>query len=212
MRRPHPYAAIALVALALVLATLAMSVRCETVPVGPRARPFDVDVIPYINGHAIYPGSETCAPRGSGGYVPTVARVRQIREAVVLVLATDIETGALTTPLLYVEWRAAFAASSEYLPHFTDRPTWVMGAVPPGWASNCVNAQGEPRLCICSAGIGYLSPVVDTSDPARVEPLCGWEYLNSLLGVLRRGDAWDSAYVASANNRVAGIVGGWKQE
>jgi len=209
MRKPHPYAVIALVALAVVLVTLALAARCEG---QGRTPPMDVDVIPYIHGHAIYPGSVECAPRGTGGYVPTPERVRQIREAVVLVLATDIETGVLTTPLLYVEWRAAFAAAAEYQPRFTQRPTWVMGAVPPGWTSNCVNAQGEPRLCVCSAGTGYLSPLIDTSDPARVEPLCGWEYLNSLLGVLRRGDAWDSAYVASANNRVAAIVGGWKQE
>ena len=208
MKRIHPFLAVALVALAVVLVTLAMSVRCETVPVGPRARPFDVDAIPYINGHAIYPGSENCAPRTDRRYVPSAERVRAIRYFTVRTIELDLDTKALTTPLAYDVWRKVIEIARETEPRFVDRPIWGQYATPPGYQPNC-----GIYFCACAAGVGTWPPQIDTSDPARVEPLVTWELTNALLGQLQRPDLWDtSSYVGSVNRRVEQWLGGWKQE
>ena len=125
VKRIHPFLAVALVALTVVLVTLALAASADevgTVPVGPRARPFDVDVIPYINGHAIYPGSENCAPRTDRRYVPSAERVRAIRYFTVRTIEIDLDTKALTTPLAYDMWRKVIEIARETELHFINRP------------------------------------------------------------------------------------------
>lgn len=173
-----------------------------------RVTPRDAEVIPVINGSAVWRGSPECAPRGAGAYVPSPQRTEQIVRAAMTVLQIDLDQRIITTPVPYDVWR--MTTSLYWAPQFRDRPTWVMGALPPGYLPNCYNAQGEPRWCGCSAGIGYLSPVIDVSDPARVEPLICWEALNAQFGLLQRTDLWDSATVASLTNRAAALVGGWR--
>lgn len=204
MRRPPPYLALAA---AVVLVTLAAG-ACP----GEARGGGDEPVFQSINGWPIYPGSTSCPVYGTAAYVPTEARVQQIRQAVFLFISTDLETGALTTPLLYMEWRAAMAAVQEYRPRFQRRPVYVMAQVPPGYTSNCQNAQGEPRLCTCAAGVGYLSPLVAVDNPSRTEALVAWETVNGFLGVLRRGDLFDGPYVTSVNNRASALVGGWRTQ
>ena len=205
MRKPHPFLVIALVALALVLVTLALAASAEG---QGRTPPMDVDVIPYIHGHAIYPGSVECAPRTSRQYVPTAERVRAIRYFTVRTIEIDLDTKALTTPLAYDVWRKVMEIARETEPRFVDRPIWGQYATPPGYQPNC-----GIYFCACAAGVGTWPPQIDTSDPARVEALVAWELTNAILGQLQRSDLWDtSSYVGSVNRRVEQWLGGWKQE
>lgn len=205
MRRPHPYLAISLACAAVVLVTLS-ALACPAA--AQRVPPTPITTVWVINGSPVMPGSVECQPRGTGLYVPTLARARQIRDAVRLTVVMDIETGALTISRTYQEWRVFTAL--DWPTTFTARPTWVMAAVPPGYSSNCVNDQGQPRWCGCAAGVGSLPAVVDTSDNVRVEALVAWETANGLLGFLNRPDLWDGPVVSGIVNRAATLCGGWR--
>ena len=208
MRRPHPYLALAGACAAVAILTIsALACPAEA----QRVKPTDIEVLPVINGHPVWPGSVECAPRTDRQYVPTVQRANMIREFTRRTIEMDLDTKALTTPLTYEAWRELIKL--DFGQRFTDRPVYVMGQVPPGYQSNCVNEQGQPRLCICSSGVGYLVPSIDTSDPSRVEALLVWEGVNSRLGLLNRADLFDSSsYVGSVTRRVEQWLGGWKQE
>ena len=206
---PRSYLAVALVCAAIVVLTvtaLACPARAERPPAN------DFDVVMVVNGWPIMPGSPQCARTGSVSYVPDADRVRQIRGSVVTLMNWDVETGYLTTPLSPAERAIALAMVREIEPRFRDRPTWVAGAVPPGYASNCMDGNGVPALCVCAAGIGYLSPVVDAGDPQRVEQLIAWETVNSILYLLNRPDLGDSSYVTRCLSMIAPVIGGWRTE
>lgn len=217
MRRPHPYLVLSLVCAAVVLATAAMlacPARAEVrvIPTGPREPVADLDTVPVVNGWPIMPGSPQCARTGPVSYVPDADRVRQIRGSVVTLMNWDVETGYLTTTRTPAERAIAFAMVREIEPRFRDRPTWVAGAVPPGYTANCTDGNGVPALCVCAAGIGYLSPVVDAGDPAQVEKLLAWETVNSILYLLNRPDLGDSSYVTRCLSMIAPVIGGWRTE
>lgn len=207
---PRSYLAVALVCAAIVLVTvtaLACPARAERPPAGD-----GFGNVMTVNGWAIFPGSSQCARTGSVSYVPDADRVRQIRGSVVTLINWDVETGYLTTSRTAAERAIAFAMVREIEPRFRDRPTWVAGAVPPGYTANCVDGNGSPALCVCAAGIGYLSPIVDAGDASRIERLLAWETVNSILTILGRSDLWDTSYVTSVLNNVAPVIGGWRTE
>ena len=205
MRRPHPYLVIALVALALVLATLAMSVRCETVPVGPRARPVEQASIPVIAGHPVFRGSPECSTRTDRQYVPSVQRADAIRYFTRRVIELDLDTKALTTPLSYETWRELIKLDLGQ--KFFDRPVIGDYMCPAGWNGG----PDYPYPCrLCAAGVGYLVPYISTSEPERVEALIAHETTNARLGMLQRSDLWDGAYVSSVVRRVGERMGGYQ--
>ena len=209
MRRPHPYLAVALVCAAIVLVTvtaLACPARAERPPAD------DFDVVMVVNGWPIMPGSPQCARTGPVSYVPDADRVRQIRGSVVTLMNWDVETGYLTTTRTPAERAIAFAMVREIEPRFRDRPTWVAGAVPPGYTADCTDGNGVPALCVCAAGIGYLSPVIDAGDVTQVEKLVAWETVNSILYLLNRPDLGDTSYVTRCLSMIAPVIGGWRTE
>ncbi len=192
---------------ALILLALALPAAAQRPPA-----PADLEVVEVVNGWPIMPSSPECARTGIVRYVPDAARVRQIRGAVVSFLNYEINRGALTTSLTSAERAIAFALIREIDPRFVDRPVWVAAAVPPGYTSNCTDGNGQPALCTCAAGIGYLMPVVDAGDSTRVEQLVAWETVNSILTVLNRTDLWDTSYVTTVLSNVAPVIGGWRTE
>lgn len=194
--------------LAALLLAAPMAAERGVVPIPPREAPIADDVIPVINGSAVWPGDVSCTPHGTVLYVPSPERTEQIARAVLTILQIDLDQGVLTTPVPYAVWRAT--TKLYWPPQFRDRPTYVMAAVPPGYAPNCFNASGEPRLCVCAAGIGYLTPVIDVSDPDRTEKLIAWETLNAQLGLLNRADLWDGPVVSGIVERTANLIGGWR--
>ncbi len=196
---------------ALLLASFAAAER-GVVPVGPRTPPSADDVVWVINGWPIMPGSPECAPRGVGGYVPTEERLRALDSALGTIMAVDLESGTLTTPLTYAEWRMVI--SLWWPPVFTARPTWVSTtSIPPGYSANCTDPHsGAPAWCGCAAGYATVPPQIDTSDPARTEKLWLWERCNNRLGLLRRADLFDAGYISNATNRAAALCGGWRSQ
>ncbi len=171
-----------------------------------RGAPRDVEVLPVISGHVVYHGSQECSPRTDRQYVPSVQRADAIRNFTRRTIELDLDTKALTTPLSYETWRELIKL--DFGQKFLDRPVFGTYATPPGYTPNC-----GIYYCVCAAGIGTLVPQIDTSDPARVEPLIAWEATNAYLGLLQRSDLWDtSSYVGSVNRRVEQWLGGWKQE
>jgi len=188
---------------ALLLAAPAWA--AERRPVGNGER-----VVWVVNNWPIMPGSVECAPRGPGTYVPTEERLRALDNALGSIMAIDLETGTLTTPLLYAEWRMVI--SLWWPPVFTARPTWVSTtSIPPGYASNCNDPHtGVPAWCGCASGWATVPPHIDISDPARVERLWLWERANNRLGLLRRGDLFDASYIGNATDRAAALCGGWR--
>ena len=207
---PRSYLAVALVCAAIVLVTvtaLACPARAERPPAGD-----GFGNVMTVNGWPIMPGSPQCARTGSVSYVPDADRVRQIRGSVVTLMNWDIETGYLTTTRTPAERAIALAMVREIEPRFRDRPTWVAGAVPPGYVANCTDGNGVPALCVCAAGIGYLSPVVDAGDPAQVEKLVAWETVNSILYIFQRADLGDTSYVTRCLSMIAPVIGGWRTE
>ena len=206
---PRAHLAIALVCAAVVLVTvtaLACPARAERHPAN------DFEVVMVVNGWPIMPGSPQCARTGPVSYVPDADRVRQIRGSVVTLMNWDVETGYLTTTRTPAERAIAFAMVREIEPRFRDRPTWVAGAVPPGYTANCTDGNGVPALCVCAAGIGYLSPVIDAGDPVQVEKLVAWETVNSILYLLNRPDLGDTSYVTRCLSMIAPVIGGWRDQ
>ncbi len=204
MRRVHPYLAIALVALAVVLVTLALAARCEG---QGRTPPSEEASIPVIAGHPVFRGSPECSTRTDRQYVPTKERADAIRNYTRRVIELDLDTKALTTPLSYETWRELIKL--DFGQQFFDRPVKGWYLCPAGYNGG----PPYPYSCeLCAAGVGYLVPYISTSEPERVEALIAHETTNARLGLLQRSDLFDGAYVSSVVNRVAAKMGGWKQE
>ncbi len=163
------------------------------------------DVIPVINGSAVWPGSVECKPFGTALYVPTRSRAKYIRDTTRRFIEMDLDTGALVTPVPYAVWRALIKLDWEQ--QFFDRPLYSQYAVPPGYTANC-----PPYWCGCAAGVGTLMPKISVSDPSRVEALLSWEVVNATLGLLQLPGKWDGPYVANVVNRVSAEIGGWKTQ
>ena len=198
MRRPHPFLAVAIVALAVVLVTLVLAATAE----GQRVPPSGYYTVPVINGSPVMRGSSQCVPVTSQTFVPTADRARWIRGMTRTVIKQDLATGALTSPLSRQTTDALLAIDLGQT--FYDRPLYGAYSVPPGWTPNC-----GTYLCLCASGIGTVPPQVATDDPERVEPLVAHETANATLGLLQRGDLGDSAYVSSIVSRVRDWIGGF---
>lgn len=206
MRRPHPYLAIAAVCAAVLLVTLALAARGETMPVPAGIRtpvPNTEDCLPYINGFIVWPGSPQCQPTQSHFSVPRPDRLGALRHFTVRTIEGDIIAGTLTTTVYYP---TVLAEARVLDPRFVDRPIYgTFAATPPALPPNCGDAW-----CGCAVGIGSWPPAVDASQPAdRVEKLVVWETTNAILGRLNRPDLWDNAYVSSVVTRVGQQMGGW---
>ena len=202
MKRIHPFLAVALVALAVVLVTLAMAASAEG---QGRTPPSEWASIPVVNGHPIFDGSPECSPRTDHGYVPTVQRANAIRYFTRRVLELDLDTKALTTPLSYETWRELIKLDLGQ--KFFDRPVIGDYTCPAGWNGG----PDYPYPCrLCAAGVGYLVPYISTSEPERVEALIAHETTNARLGLLQRSDLFDGPYVSSVVRRVGEWMGGFQ--
>ena len=206
MRRPHPYLAIAAVALAVVLVTLC-ALACPAAAQVARPRPSDAEMVPYVNGFAIYPGSPECARKSDHTYVPTQQRVRAIRYWTIRAIEADLDTQALTTPLALETRRLVIALARDLEPRFVERRMYATYTTPPGWTPNC-----GVYWCGCASGAGTWPPQIATDNPPNVEALVSWELTNAILGQLQRSDLWDtSSYVGGVTRRVEQWLGGWQQ-
>lgn len=189
--------------LAALLLAAPMAAERGVVPVPARPPITADDVIPVINGSAVWPGSVECKPYGTTVYVPSRSRAKYIRDTTRRFIEFDLDSGALVTPVPYDVWRAVIKLDWEQ--QFFDRPIYSQYAVPPGYTPNC----GQ-YWCGCAAGVGTLTPQISVSDPSRVEPLISWEVCNATLGLLQLSSKWDGAYVSSVTTRVAAEIGGWR--
>ena len=201
MRRPHPYLAIALVALAVVLVTLVLAASAE----GQRTPPGDYYLVPVIHGQPILRGSSECVPKTSQTFVPTADRARWIRGMARRLIQQDLASGALTSPLSRQTTDAILAIDLGQT--FYDRPLYGTYQVPPGWQPNC-----GAFLCTCAAGVATIPPGIATDNPSRVEPLVAEETAKAELGLIGRGEIAESPYVSSVVSRVRDWLGGWATE
>ncbi|MFZ2908004.1 MAG: hypothetical protein WA014_02560 [Minisyncoccia bacterium] len=155
--------------------------------------------VPIINEQPILPGSVECVGIAPVTYVPSPARVTEIRAWTERALRYDLTAGVLVSPLGVDEAKRLL----QYLPNvrFYDRPTYNFSRWPDGtWVWAC--AQGFS---------GFDGPKVAADDPARTERLTCFESVNFFVGLIGRTDLFDSPYVQSIENAVgAQVTGGWR--
>ncbi len=154
---------------------------------------------PVINGQVIHPGSVECVGIAPVTYVPSPARVTEIKAWTERALRYDLTSGALVSPLGVDEAKRLL----QYLPNvrFYDRPTYNFSRWPDGtWVWAC--AQGFA---------GFDGPKVAADNPARTERLVCYETVNFFVGLINRTDLFDSPYVQSTENAVGSqLTGGWR--
>ena len=154
---------------------------------------------PVLNGQVIHPGSVECVGIAPVTYVPSPARVTEIRAWTERALRYDLTSGALVSPLGVDEAKRLL----QYLPaiRFYDRPTYNFSRWPDGtWVWAC--AQGFA---------GFDGPKVAADDPARTERLTCFESVNFFVGLIGRTDLFDSSYVQGIENAVGSqLTGGWR--
>lgn len=155
--------------------------------------------VPVLNEQPILPGSVECVGIAPVTYVPSPARVTEIRAWTERALRYDLTSGALVSPLGVDEAKRLL----QYLPNvrFYDRPTYNYSRWPDGtWVWAC--AQGYS---------GFDGPRVAADNPARTERLVAFETANWFAGLIGRSDLWDSAWTQTIENAVgAQLTGGWR--
>ena len=155
--------------------------------------------VPVINGQPILFGSPQCVGIAPVTYVPSPARVTEIRAWTERALRYDLTAGVLVSPLGVDEAKRLL----QYLPaiRFYDRPTYNFSRWPDGtWVWAC--AQGFA---------GFDGPKIAADDPQRTERLVAYELGNFFCGLINRTDLFDSPYVQSIENAVgAQVTGGWR--
>lgn len=196
---------LALLLLALLLAS-PLSARAQRLSVVPgdaveaRGTVPSNDVIEFINGHAILPGSPECPRVDWVRYVPSAERIAEIRYWMRRAIEYDLDHGILTSPFGVAVARHLIT----YIPavRFYDRPMF-------GWYRN--PNTGEPYW-ICAQGVGdFDGPRVAADNILRTERLACYEPVNWYLGAIGRSDLWDSAYTQSIENAVGSqLTGGWR--
>ena len=156
-------------------------------------------VFPVINGQVVHEGSVECLGIAPVSYVPSPARVTEIRAWTERALRWDVQQGVLVSPL----GQAEALRLLQYLPaiRFYDRPTYNRSRWPDGtWRTAC--AQGFS---------GFDGPKVAADDPQRTERLVCYESVNFFVGLIGRTDLFDSNYIQSIENAVgAQLTGGWR--
>jgi len=156
---------------------------------------------PVLNGQVIHPGSVECVGIAPVTYVPSPARVTEIRAWTERALRWDVQNGVLVSPL----GQAEALRLLQYLPaiRFYDRPTYNRSRWPDGtWVWGC--AQGFS---------GYDGPKVAADNPARTERLVCYESVNFYLGLIGLNAMWDTSYVQGIENAVgAQVTGGWRAQ
>ena len=154
---------------------------------------------PVLNGQVIHPGSVECVGIAPVTYVPSPARVTEIRAWTERALRYDLTAGVLVSPLGVDEAKRLL----QYLPNirFYDKPTYNYSRHPNGtWQWMC--AQGFA---------GFDGPKIAADNPARTERLTCFESVNFFVGLIGRTDLFDSPYVQSTENAVgAQVTGGWR--
>ncbi len=154
---------------------------------------------PVINGQPILPGSVECLGIAPVTYVPSPARVTEIRAWTERALRWDLDHGALVSPLGVTEALRLL----QYLPaiRFYDRPTYNYSRHPNGtWQWMC--AQGFS---------GFDGPKVAADNPQRTERLTVFESVNFYVGLIGRLDLWDTTYIQTVENAVGSqLTGGWR--
>ena len=155
--------------------------------------------VPVLNGQVILVGSVECVGIAPVTYVPSPARVTEIRAWTERALRYDLTSGALVSPLGVDEAKRLL----QYLPNirFYDKPTYNFSRWPDGtWVWAC--AQGFA---------GFDGPKVAADDPARTERLVCYESVNFFVGLINRTDLFDSSYIQTIENAVgAQVAGGWR--
>jgi len=154
--------------------------------------------VPVLNEQPILPGSVECLGIAPVTYVPSPARVTEIRAWTERALRWDVQNGVLVSPL----GQAEALRLLQYLPaiRFYDRPTYNYSRHPDGtWQWMC--AQGFS---------GYDGPKVAADNPARTERLVCYESVNFYVGLIGRLDLWDTSFVTGKVDEVgAQLAGGW---
>lgn len=157
--------------------------------------------VPVLNGQVILFGSPECTGIAPVTYVPSPARVAEIRAWTERALRWDLDHGALVSPLGVDEAKRLL----QYLPaiRFYDKPTYNRSRWPDGtWVWAC--AQGFS---------GFDGPKVAADDPARTERLVCYESVNFFVGLIGRTDLFDTSYIQSIENAVGTqVTGGWRVE
>ena len=157
------------------------------------------EVVPVINGQPVLVGPPECVGNAPVAYVPSPARVTEIRAWTERALRWDVQQGILVSPL----GQAEALRLLQYLPaiRFYDRPTYNRSRWPDGtWVWAC--AQGFS---------GFDGPKVAADDPTRTEKLVVHESTNFYVGLIGRLDLWDTAYVTGIVDAVgAQVTGGWR--
>jgi len=155
--------------------------------------------LPVISSQVILEGSPECVGIAPVSYVPSPARVTEIRAWTERALRWDVQNGVLVSPLGKDEALRLL----QYLPaiRFYDKPTYNYSRWPDGtWVWAC--AQGYS---------GFDGPKVAADDPARTERLVAFELSNWFAGLIGRSDLWDSAWTQTIENAVgAQLTGGWR--
>ena len=154
---------------------------------------------PVLNGQVILVGSPECVGIAPVTYVPSPARVTEIRAWTERALRYDLTSGALVSSLGVEEAKRLL----QYLPaiRFYDKPTYNYSRWPDGtWVWAC--AQGFS---------GFDGPKIAADNPLRTEKLCVHEPVNFYVGLIGRLDLWDTAYVTGIVDAVgAQVTGGWR--
>lgn len=155
--------------------------------------------VPVLNEQPILPGSVECVGIAPVTYVPSPARVTEIRAWTERALRWDVQNGVLVSPL----GQAEALRLLQYLPaiRFYDRPTYNYSRHPNGtWQWMC--AQGFS---------GFDGPKVAADNPLRTERLVAFETANWFAGLIGRSDLWDTAWTQSIENAVGSqLTGGWR--
>jgi len=154
---------------------------------------------PVLNGQPILPGSVECVGIAPVSYVPSPARVTEIRAWTERALRWDLDHGVLVSPLGVDEAKRLL----QYLPaiRFYDKPTYNYSRWPDGtWVWAC--AQGFA---------GFDGPKVAADNPQRTERLVCYETVNWYVGLVGRLDLWDGPYIQAIENAVGSqLTGGWR--
>ena len=155
--------------------------------------------LPVISSQVILEGSPECVGIAPVTYVPSPARVTEIRAWTERALRWDVQNGVLVSPL----GQAEALRLLQYLPaiRFYDKPTYNYSRWPDGtWVWAC--AQGFA---------GFDGPKVAADDPARTERLTCYESVNFYVGLIGRLDLWDTTYIQTVENSVGTqLTGGWR--
>lgn len=154
---------------------------------------------PVLNGQVIHPGSVECTGIAPVSYVPSPARVTEIKAWTERALRWDVQQGVLVSPL----GQAEALRLLQYLPaiRFYDRPTYNRSRWP----------DGTIRYACAQGFSGFDGPKVAADNPQRTERLVTFELTNWFVGLVGRSDLWDGPYIQATENAVGSqLTGGWR--